>query len=72
MSKIISTINFTDKTLTIEKGATILKVGSKFLLKVIDPLGTTLYVNTGFVTSDFSSPDIDENETDTHWKLICQ
>lgn len=64
MSKIISTINFTDKTLTIEKGATILK-GEQLILKVIDPLGTTLYVNTGFVTSDFSSPDIDENETDT-------
>ena len=30
---------------------------AKTLLKVIDPLGATLYINAGFDTDDYSSPD---------------
>lgn len=54
-------INFTTKTLTVTKWSGI-SIDMKILLWVIDPLGTTIYKNTGYDTSVFTSPDIDEAE----------
>lgn len=64
MSKVISTIDFTAQTLTVSKGSGILS-NEQLIMKVVDPLGTTLYINTGYNTSAFTSPDIDENTSDT-------
>ena len=64
MSKVISTIDFSGQTLTIEKGSTI-QNHEQLIFKVVDPLGTTIYINAGFITSDFSSPDINEDTSDT-------
>lgn len=63
--KIISTIDFTSgtNTLTISKGANIL-TSEKLIFKVVDPLGTTIYINDGYNTNDFSSPDIDQATSD--------
>ena len=61
-TKVITTIDFTAKTLTVEEGASILS-GEKLILKIIDPTGTTIYVNGGYSTDDFSNPDIEEGQS---------
>lgn len=55
--KVITTVDFTAKTLTVVKGVSLL-TGEKLIFKIIDPSGTTIYINSGFNTTDFSSPDI--------------
>jgi hypothetical protein len=63
-AKIKATINFTAKTLTIEKWGGIVST-EQLIFWIVDPLGTTIYINTGYNAPDFSSPDIDEATSDT-------
>ena len=61
-TKVITTIDFTAKTLTVVEGASILS-DEDLIFKIVDPTGTTIYMNDGFSTTDFSSPDIEQGES---------
>lgn len=61
-TKVITTIDFTAKTLTVVEGASILS-DEELIFKIINPTGTTIYINDGFSTTDFSSPDIEQGES---------
>lgn len=52
------TINFSAKTLTISEGTDIVST-QELIFKIVDPLGTTVYKNTGYDTQDFANPDIE-------------
>jgi len=44
--------------------------GAKGILSLVDPDGLTFYQNTGWATSDFSSPDTDSSVPT--WRKSCQ
>ena len=52
-TKVITTVDFTAKTLTVVEGGSILS-GEELIFKIIDPSGTTIYINSGFNTNDLS------------------
>ena len=61
-TKVITTIDFTAKTLTVVEGASI-RSREQLIFKIVDPSGTTIYINSGFNTSNFSNPDIEEGKS---------
>ena len=63
-AKIKSTISFSGETLTVEAWTGIL-ASEELIFKIVDPLGTTIYINDGYDASDFTSPDITQGVADT-------
>ena len=57
MSKINSVINFNDNTLTLTKG-TDMSSAEEHIFWVVDPIGDTLYKNSGYDANSFTSPDL--------------
>lgn len=59
MAKFNATISFDDNKLTLAVGTDWAATGEDAIVSILDPTGTVIYQNDGYLTNDFSYPDVD-------------